>query len=51
MSEPTIDQNLRLQALQIALGYITHVNCGDEQDLIPLAAEILKFITGENTNV
>lgn len=44
--EPSVDQMLRLQAMQMAVAYITeHVEA--EHDLTPLATEIYEFIKGE----
>lgn len=44
------DEELRLHAMQMAIGYITkHIE--SEFDLTPLAQEIYRFIKGETSDV
>lgn len=44
--ELSVDQILRLQAMQMAMGYITQ-NVESEFDLGPLATQIYEFVKGE----
>ena len=44
--EHSVDQLLRIQAMQMAVAYVTELGAG-EYDLTPLATEIYEFIKGE----
>ena len=47
--ELSVDQVLRLRAMEMAVGYITE-HMDSEHDLTGLAKEIYEFIKGETTN-